>query len=186
MIVGRLMVTGTYRNLGLVFTQCTILNEKPPGRIHVARGGGWQRYKQHQGLIICGQKFCQEYQYQVNKEKSSNGPSRNRSLTMLESWEASMLSIWKIWSSKKPGKMREKNWNCLWIQPSLVRFRSTSGGNFVAIEPTLADQSMHASLKLMNLRESVRKDSSSHHNLAHKFIPMPQAMKIPEQKQVLK
>ena len=58
--------------------------------------------------------------------------------------------------------------------------------------PTLADESMHSSWKVTNLRESVWKElchkimkialqekDSSHYNLAHKFISMPQAMKNP-------
>ena len=59
-----------------------------------------------------------------------------------------------------------------------------------------ARQNTHASLKLTNLRESVWKElytkimkttlqkkgvnSLNHYNLVHKFIPMPQAMKIRE------
>ena len=58
---------------------------------------------------------------------------------------------------------------------------------------TLPDQDMHASSKLVSLRESAWKElclkivtialtginSLSHYNLVRKFIPMPQAMKIP-------
>ena len=49
-------------------------------------------------------------------------------------------------------KMRGKSWNCLWNQPGLVRSTTTSARNPVAKNPTLADQNMHASLRLMNLR----------------------------------
>ena len=91
-------------------------------------------------------------------------------------------------------KNARKSWNCLWSQPCFVRFKTTTAGNLAAKNPTLEDLSVHASLKLMNPRESVCKElcqknqedciavkelkSSSHHSLVLKFIFMLQAMKI--------
>ena len=63
-----------------------------------------------------------------------------------------------------------------------------------AANPTLADQSMHASLKLTNLREPedhedriVEKGFNpiNHKKLVRKFIPMPQAMNIVDAKAAL-
>ena len=47
-------------------------------------GGGLHKFKQLPGLILCGQKFGQVCQKQLDERKSSNGQSRNRSSTMRE------------------------------------------------------------------------------------------------------
>ena len=74
------------------FTLFTILNEKPPDG-YTWSWRSWQKFKEHQGLIIYGQIFGQGCQKQLNERKSSNGLSRSRSPTMLESWAASTLLI---------------------------------------------------------------------------------------------
>ena len=56
-------------------------------------------------------------------------------------------------------KSRGKSWNCSWRQPRSVWSIIASTGKIVAI-PTNANQSMHASSKLTNLRESVWKELS--------------------------
>ena len=55
-------------------------------------------------------------------------------------------------------KTHGKRWNCRWDQPCFVRSGITTAGNPAAKNPALADQSMHASWKLKNLRESVWKE----------------------------
>ena len=59
-----------------------------------------------------------------------------------------------------------KNWSCPWKQPCPVRSRTTSAGNPAAKNPTLPDQSTHASWKLTRLRESVWKDCLKIMNIA--------------------
>ena len=65
-------------------------------------GCGFQKFKQQPGLISGDQKFGPECQKQPNEKKSSNGLSRNRSSTMCESWEATILLIQMKRSSRKP------------------------------------------------------------------------------------
>ena len=90
-------------------------------------------------------------------------------------------------------KNTPKSWNCLWKQPCFVMCRITSAGKLTA-NPTFANQSMHVSWELTNLRESVWKElcrnimrdrsagqgfnSLSHHHLVRMFIPLLEAMKI--------
>ena len=61
------------------------IERKTSWRIRVVPGGGWQKFKQHQGPIIYGQKFCQELRKQLNEKKSSIGLLKNENSTMLES-----------------------------------------------------------------------------------------------------
>ena len=66
--------------------------------------------------------------------------------------EESFLDYLK--AEARPRKPHEKSWSCPWNQRCLARFKTTSTGNFVAENPTLADLNMHASPKLTNLRGS--------------------------------
>ena len=50
-------------------------------------GGDWQRFKRPPDQIMYGQKFGRKLVKPLRIEKSKNGRKRNRSLTMLESWE---------------------------------------------------------------------------------------------------
>ena len=139
------------------FMQFTILSEKHPDGYTWPGGRLTKIQATTRPDHLCPEILsgCQE---QLNEEKSSNEPSRNRSLTMRDSWEASIFVIQKMLSSKTPWKTRGKSWNCPWTQPCLVRSRTTSAGNPAAKNPALADQSMHASWKLTNLWESVGKE----------------------------
>ena len=94
-------------------------------------------------------------------------------------------------------KNLRKSWSRLWIQPCLARFKTECTGKSVArTSPVHAAQNTHVSRKPTNLRRSAldksqQKDhedrrqvfnSLSHFNRLHKFIPLPQAMKIPDAK----
>ena len=80
------------------FTRFTILSGKYPD------GYTWFRERltgrQHQGQIICGQKFGQTCERQLNGKKIKNGRAKNRSLTMQGCCEAFILSLWKIRNSR--------------------------------------------------------------------------------------
>ena len=77
------------------FTQTTILNEKLPVV------WSWGRLAKDQATSR-RDRLWPECQKQLNGRKSNNGLSRNGSPTMRENREASMLSIQKTRSSRKP------------------------------------------------------------------------------------
>ena len=68
-----------------------------------------------------GQKFGRKLVKPLRIEKSRNGRKRNRSLTMLESWEGFTSSIQMTKSIQKLSKTQEENCKDLWHQPCSVR-----------------------------------------------------------------
>ena len=94
--------------------------------------------------------------------------------------------------------MQEGNWKHHWLQPCPARHgRKTSMERPVA-RPMISNLSLRVSWKPVNPHDCVWKNlyrnnhedhiagrgdnSLQHFNLVHKFIPMPQAMKIPAAK----
>ena len=73
--------------------------------------------------MTCGPKFCPECQNELNERLSSNGLSRNRSSTQRESWEAWILLISMIKSSRTPSKMPGQSWQFQRKPPCLVSWR---------------------------------------------------------------
>ena len=125
---------------------------------------------------------------------------KNRNSKMQEDYEESISLPLRTWSSRKSLKKHEENSRHQWLQLCLARLaRKTS-----MVRP--AARLMISILKfacILEASESTRmrmeetppkyhedhiaggRDNSlQHYNLVHKFIPMPQAMKIfPQQKQ---
>ena len=136
-------------------------------------------------------------QKQRNEKKNKNGLLVNRSLTTLEVCEVFTLLFQRMQSSKKLSRTRGENWKFRCQQQCLARPKEENTGKPVALL-VFARQNTHASLKQPNLRKSVWKElckrnhedhiagkgfnSLNHQYLAHKFNPMPQAMKIPDAK----
>ena len=93
-------------------------------------------------------------------------------LTRIPATSRPDLSWSKIWSGMSKAsqrrdeefketmkKTRGQRWNCPWKQPRLARFENLGTEKPMAkTNPTLANQSMHASYKLTNLREIVWRD----------------------------
>ena len=101
-------------------------------------------------------------------------------------------------NSKKPSRMLARNWKRRWLLLCLARqARNVSTGRPVA-KPMRSNQNLRVSWKPVNPQDCVWKNlyriimrtilqergdnSLQHCNLEHKFIPMPQAMKIPAAK----
>ena len=118
---------------------------------------------------------------------------------MPEDYEETISLTLRTSSSKKPSRTQEENWKRQWLQPCLARHASkASMGRPIArpiddckckVECILeASEStrMHMEASLPKYHEdhiAGRGDNSlQHYNLVHKFIPMPQAMKIPAAK----
>ena len=145
------------------FTKFTRFNEKHPSTISVVQGAAYKKFKQLPDLIIWSLKCGPTCQMQLNERKSSIEPSINRSLTMRESWEASIyLSIQMMESSKKPWKNARKSLRCRWKLHCFASYgrRSVPASCWKQTakpwDPTKSwKQSMHASWKLVNLWESL-------------------------------
>ena len=117
---------------------------------------------------------------------------------MLENYEESISLTLRTRSSRKPIRMQEENWKHHWLQPCLARHaRKASMGRPVA-RLMISSLYLRVSWKPVNPQECVWKNlyknnhedhiagkgdnSLQHCSLVHKYIPMPQAMKIPAAK----
>ena len=101
---------------------------------------------------------------------------------------------------KKPSQMRGERWKFQWLLQCRARKEQRNTSRFRrlkrrVVNPTRCqEQSMHVSWRRTSPRDNVLpKDyldhiaskgfnSITHYNLVHKFIHMPQAMKIPDAK----
>ena len=97
-----------------------------------------------------GQKHLQRCQKLLNERKNSNGLSKNRSSTMRERREASILSIRMIKSSKKPWKKRKGSEQVPMETAVPCKLKTTrrvrTGIGKQTADPTKSkNQSMHAS-----------------------------------------
>ena len=66
---------------------------------------------------------------QLNEEKCSNGPSRNRKLDNARKLRGIFFLIRKDIEFRETMNNARKNWSCPWKQPCPVRSRTTSAGN---------------------------------------------------------
>ena len=134
------------------FTQFTISNESLLTEMYLNKyiyglGSGFQKIKQPQDLVICGQKFRLECQKPAQRKEK-----QQRALEKPKLDNARKLrGIYVMDPEDEEFKETiQKSWNCLWKQLCLVRSRTASTGRLVA-DPTTENQSMHASQKLANL-----------------------------------
>ena len=74
------------------FTQFTTFLEKHPDGCACDRGGGWQKFRQHQGMIFSWPEIWSGTSKAAQREENSIGPLRSRSSTMFER-EASISSV---------------------------------------------------------------------------------------------
>ena len=148
-------------------------------------GGDGQNGKRHPGQIA---KLREKQKWSIEKPKLDN-VRRLRGIYFIDL---------RTRNSKKPRGMPERNWKHQWLPLCLARrARKTSMERPVA-RLMISSQNLRVSWKPVNPQECVwknlyqkyhkdhiaRKGDSSlqHYNLAHKFIPMLQAMKIPAAK----
>ena len=131
------------------------------------------------------QKFGPTSEKPLKREKSKDGQSRSRNSIVLEDWEAFISSIRKMENIKKPSKMRGESWKFQWMRPCRERKGPKKQSSFQETEAK--------SSEIKRLESSPPKDHEDHiaskrynsmtrYNLMHEFIPMPQAMSIPDAK----
>ena len=106
-------------------------------------------------LIICGLKFGPACRKQLRKRRSGNGPLKSQS--SMTRWEAFISLIRMIKSSKTITNAR-KSWRTRWKLLCPVSWRrrkaGTGIGELIANPTTSQTQSMHASSRPVNVRES--------------------------------
>ena len=127
-------------------------------------------------------------------KRSKSGLKKSLILKTLENCVGSISSNPRIRNSRKPSRTRVRSWKHQWLLLCRVKLRKIVG----VVHPTTFKQNLRVFWKLMNpqecvwetryrsitktiLQEKVR-NHLQHYNLVHKFIPMPQAMKIPAAK----
>ena len=168
--------------------------------VHVVRWETHKRFKRLPDQIMCGQKFGRKCVKLLKIWKNKNGQKRSRSSTMLEDCEGLTLSIQTTKNIQKFSKKRERNWKDLWLpampckrQPGIAKANAKSkNGNEKEFKTMYACMESHDSTKQRteSSQSKIHDDpiarkgftSMTHCNLVHKFIPMPQAMKIPDAK----
>ena len=105
----------------------------------------------------------------------------------------------RTWSSKKPSRMQEENCKHHWLQPCLANHARKASMERPVARQMISTQNLRVSWKPVNQSTRLRMEESlpNHHEdlfagkgdnspqhckLVHKFILMPQAMKIPAAK----
>ena len=114
-----------------------------------------------------------------------------------ENCEGSISLTRRTRNSKRPLRTRVRSWKHQLLLLCLAKL-SRAIRIVGVVDPTKSNQNLRVFWKLMNLQECVWENSMPHYhedhiagkgdnslqhcNLVHKFIPMPQAMKIPAAK----
>ena len=98
-IIGTLMVTGNYRNLGPVShsSQCWMKSLQMHTR---GPGGVLPNLRQHPGPITYDQKCSEVCRTAVNKTNNGIWLWKSLNPTILEIWTESLSAIWMAWSSR--------------------------------------------------------------------------------------
>ena len=161
--------------------------------------GPGRRLTKIQATTRPGLKFGQECQKLLRRRKNKNGRAKNQSLTMLENWEVFTSSIRKMECTRNPSKnARKMEVPVEGAMPCKMGTRMRSR----ELQETAARRITESNRKtkyacIVQAHESTRKrlestlpgnredhiaekglSSANHFNVMHKFIPMPQAMKI--------
>ena len=190
MFIGMLMATGIYRNLGTGLMQFTNGNWKISRRIYMVRRALtnsqatsrpdhlWPEMWSGMSEAVQGRE---KQQWASEKPKLDNA-CKSRGIDFIDPVDIEF---------KESNKCAEKVGIPKWNQPCLVRSRTTSASRHSRITGCMHRGSSWVYEKAFGraLPEDHEDriagnwfNSSGHHNLAHKFTPMPRAMKIPDAK----
>ena len=149
----------------------------------------------HPGRIIYGQSYGSQWGRMRSWRKSKSGLKRSSILKTHENCEGSISSTPRIRNSRKPSRTHVRSWKHQLLLLCPVKLWKIVG----VVHPTKFRQNLRVFWKLMNPQECVweiryrsimnedhiagkGENSLQHYDLVHKFIPMPQAMKIPAAK----
>ena len=120
---------------------------------------------------------------------------KNSILITHENCEGSISSTRRIRNSKKPSRTRVRSWKHQWLLLCRVKLlkKKNCGSHesnkiktkFACILEADESTSMRMGNSIPHHQDHIAgkgENSLQHYNLVHKFIPMPQAMKIPAAK----
>ena len=159
-------------------------------------GGDWRENCLHPGQIIYGQKSGKQWEGTPSWRRSKNGRMRSSIWKTHENCEGSISLTRRMRNSKRPPRMPVRSWKHQLLLLCLLKLWRRIVG---VVDPTKLKQDLRVFWKPMNPRDCVWENhyqiimktilqeketinSLQHYKLVHKFIPMPQAMKIPAAK----
>ena len=172
------------------------VGRKSSWRIYVVRVRDWQGNSLHPGQIIYGQSYGSQWESTPSWRRSKSGPKKRFILKTHENCVEFISSTPRIRNLRKPSRTQRKKLETS-VAPAMpckiMKKNCGSGGS-----DEITRQNLRVFWKLLNLRDCVWEiqipnyhedhiagkgdNSLQHYNLVHKFIPMPQAMKIPAAK----
>ena len=122
----------------------------------------------------------------------------NRNSIMPEDYEEFISLTLRTRNWKKPSRMLARSWKRRWLLQCFARQARHVSMAWPVAKSMSSNQKLRASWKPVNPQDCIWKkslpdyhedhiagkgvNSLQHYNLVHKFIPLPQAMKIPEAK----
>ena len=183
MIIGTLMALETCLILAQVSHNLLFSMKKLLTDI-LGPGGDWRENSLHPGQIIYGQSYGSQWERTRSWKKSKSGLRKRFILTVYENCDEFISSTPRIRNSRKPSRTHVRSWKHQLLLLWPVKLWRIVG----VADLTKIRQNLRVFWKLMNPQECVwetlnhiagkGENSSQHYNLVHKFIPMPQAMKI--------
>ena len=173
------------------FTQFTLLSEIPPDG---CLGWDWQNGKRHPDQIIYDQNSGEEWQRTLSWGRSINGQLKKPMLDNARRYYDKSISLTlRTWSSrkKKIGNTNDSSYALQDMQEKQAWETRSKTNDFRSKYACILEVSESTRMRMEECLPKYHEDhiagkgdnSLKHYNLGHKFIPMPQAMKVPQQKQ---
>ena len=188
------------------FHEVYSVERKPPNGFLWSGWEDWQKFKRLPDQILYGQKYGPKLVKPLRLDKNKNGKTGSPNSTMLEDWEEVTALILMTKITEKLSNMRGKSWKRPMAAAMPCKRMIHTSTTKVAAKQEIASQKIPKTIYgwKVESHESTRQRVESalhakhedriagkaftsmiHYNLVHKFIPMPQAMKIPDAKAVV-
>ena len=161
-------------------------------------GGDWRENSWHPGQTFCGQDYGRKLERMPSWRRGKSGHMKNLYSIMQENYEEFILLTLRTRSWTKPSGMLARNWKHQSLPLCLPRSARTIRIVGMVINPIRSKSKLACILEAsestrLRMGESLPNhhedhiagkgdNSLQHYNLVHKFIPVPQAMKIPAAK----
>ena len=167
------------------------IGRKTSWRIHVVRGEINKKTAYIQARSFMGQSSGSQWESTPSWRKSKNGLKKRFILKTHENCGESISSTLRIRNSRKPWRTHVRSWKRQLLLLCPVKlWRIVGSGGSDKNKTKLAcilEANESNRMRVGNSEPSNHEDhiagkgdnSLQHYNLVHKFIPMPQAMKIP-------
>ena len=171
------------------FTQLTLLEEKAPEG-YMWSGRRLTRKQLTSRPDHLSPELWKSMESTPSSRRSKSGLTKSSILKTLENCEGSISSTLRIRNSKKPSRTRVRSWKHQWLLLCPAKFWKIVG----VVHPTKLKTKLACILEAdestrMRMGNSIPhhhedhiagkgENSLQHYNLVHKFIPMPQAVKV--------